>query len=168
MFDYLLQRNIRSDAKALERKQRCFKNFNAIQKVLILFDSQDIFSILPIVDDLKQNGKRVILWTTVDKSSENLPNYVRAIDLTKDLNWTRLFKQPIITEFESLEYDTFLDLSLADNKYLLALKVKNTSNFAIGFRENEYKIYDFILLKEEDKSLFETYEQAKMYLINNA
>lgn len=167
MFKYLLERNIKNDAKALAKKNRCFLNFDSIERVLIFFDSENWNSIAPIVSDLKQNGKRVILWTIGDPTMQ-YPENVRIINQRKDLNWNKTLKPEIFSQFDSLQYDTFLDLSLDDNIYLLSLKVKNTSKFAIGFQESEYKIYDFILLKEDDKSLFETYQQTKIYLKNNA
>ena len=166
MFKYLLERNIKNDVKALTKKHRSFLNFDSIQRVLIFFDSHSWDSIVPIVNDLKENGKRVILWTIGDSSSQFSEN-VTIIDQRKDISWMKSLKPELLSRFTSLEYDTFLDLSLDDNLYLLSLKVKNTSKFAIGFKESEYKIYDFILLKEDDKSLFETYQEAKIYLKKN-
>lgn len=167
MFKYLLERNIKIASKAFAKKRRTFLNFDLIQKVLIFFDSNNWDSIAPIVNDLKVNGKTVILWTFGDVNI-HYPENVKIIDHHKDINWMKDLKPEIYSEFNSLEYDTFLDLSFSDNIYLLLLKIKNSSIFAIGFEESEYKLYDFILLKEEDKSLTETYQQAKNYLKNNA
>jgi len=166
MFKYLLKRNIKTGVKALAKKHRSFLNFDSIQRVLIFFDSKNWDSIAPIVNDLKQNGKKVILWTFGDTNIQ-YPENVKIVDQHKDTNWMKALKPEVYSEFNSLEYDTFWDLSFDKNIYLLLLKVKNSSKFAIGFEENEYKLYDFILFKEEDKTLFETYQQAKIYLKNN-
>lgn len=167
MFDYLLQRKIKSGLKKLaNRRQRSFLNYNKIHRVLIFFDAKDADEVKNVVEDLKKNGKEVILWTFGNDSMQ-LTSDVKVINPTKDLSLMHTLRPEIVTEFCNFNYDTFFDLSLEDNVHMLYLKIKNTAQFSIGLRENDYKLYDFILLKEDDKSLFETYEQVKFYLINN-
>lgn len=166
MFDYLLQRKKKSGLKNLTNKKRCFLNYNSIQSVLIFFDAINTNHAMAIADDLKQNGKEVMLWTFYNDSTK-FPPEVKVINPNKDLNKLKSLKPEIVSEFEKLSYDTFLDMSLDDNTYMEYLKIKNTSIFAIGFKENENRLYDFILLKEEHASLLESYEQVKFYLTNN-
>lgn len=170
MLEFFLKKNIESGLKKNKDRKHDFLSFDRIQSVLILFDIKDWQSIVPIIDDLKQNGKEVNAWTILPKSekeyslAKTLLKDIRVLDLHKNLNWKRIFRPEIFDEFSNLKYDTLLDLSFEDNDYMMSLRVRNTSQFNLGFRELEYKIYDFIILKEDEKTLFETYEQMKFYL----
>lgn len=169
MLDYFLQRSIKSELNNNNRKHT-FLNFEGIKNVLVLFDIQDWDTIAPIIEDLRQHGKYVMPWTIKPKQMQsqilpaNLPPNVRVIDTHKDLDWKRLIRPAILTEFDNLTYDTFLDLSLEPNDYSKLLLVRNKSNFCLGFTKREEKLYDFTILKEDNQSLFEAYEQLKIYL----
>lgn len=169
MFEFFLQNSISSAAKDYKR-EHSFLNFEAVNKVLILFDIQNWNDIIPVIDDLIQNGKQVMAWTIQPKVPKGqsyhikFPEYVRVIDPSSDVNWKKLLRPEIISDFDNLKYDTLLDLTLTDNDYLLFLMLKNASRFCVGLREREYKLYDFIILKEDDKSIEETYSEFKNYL----
>lgn len=169
MLDYFLQRSIKSELNNNNRKHT-FLNFEGIKNVLVLFDIQDWDTVAPIIEDLRQHGKYVMPWTIKPKQMQgqilpaNLPPNVRVIDTHKDLDWKRLIHPAILTEFDNLTYDTFLDLSLEPNDYSKLLLVRNKSNFCLGFTKREEKLYDFTILKEDNQSLFEAYEQLKIYL----
>lgn len=169
MLDYFLQRSIKSELNNNNRKHT-FLNFEGIKNVLVLFDIQDWDTVAPIIEDLRQHGKYVMPWTIKPKQMQsqilpaNLPSNVRVIDTHKDLDWKRLIRPAILTEFDNLTYDTFLDLSLEPNDYSKLLLVRNKSNFCLGFTKREEKLYDFTILKEDNQSLFEAYEQLKIYL----
>lgn len=169
MLDYFLQRSIKSELNNNNRKHT-FLNFEGIKNVLVLFDIQDWDTVAPIIEDLRQHGKYVMPWTIKPKQMQsqilpaNLPPNVKVIDTHKDLDWKRLIRPAILTEFDNLTYDTFLDLSLEPNDYSKLLLVRNKSNFCLGFTKREEKLYDFTILKEDNQSLFEAYEQLKIYL----
>ena len=169
MLDYFLQRSIKSELNNNNRKHT-FLNFEGIKNVLVLFDIQDWDTVALIIEDLVQHGKYVMPWTIKPKQMQgqivpaNLPPNVRVIDTHKDLDWKRLIRPAILTEFDNLTYDTFLDLSLEPNDYNKLLLVRNKSNFCLGFTKREEKLYDFTILKEDNQSLFEAYEQLKIYL----
>lgn len=169
MLDYFLRRSIKSELNNNNRKHT-FLNFEGMQNVLVLFDIQDWEMVSPIIEDLKKHGKYVMPWTIKPKSTQGqtqsptLPNSVRVIDTHKDLDWKRLIRPAILNEFDNLKYDTFLDLSLEPNDYTLSLLVRNNSRFCLGFTKREEKLYDFVILKEDNQSLFDAYEQLKIYL----
>lgn len=169
MLDYFLQRSIQSQLKNNKRQHK-FLNFERMQNVVVLFDIQDWEMVAPIIEDLQKHSKYVMPWTVKPKSVQGqvslptLPSNVRVIDTHKDLDWKRLIRPTVLTEFDNLKYDTFLDLSLESNDYTKSLLVRNKSNFCLGFTKKEEKLYDFIILKEEDQSLFEAYQQLKIYL----
>lgn len=169
MLDYFLRRSIKSELNNNNRKHT-FLNFEGMHNVLVLFDIQDWEMVSPIIEDLKQHGKYVMPWTIKPKSAQgqtrppNIPANVRVIDTHKDIDWKGLIRPATLTEFDNLKYDTLLDLSLEPNDYTKSLLVRNRSNFCLGFTKRKEKIYDFIILKEEDQSLFDAYEQLKVYL----
>lgn len=176
MLDFFLQNNIKSALKKQLRSPKVFLNFNLIKRVLILFDGSNWQEVKPIIDDLLKNGKNVLLWTVVKSltaeaqyTQQEVEKYsIRIVNLQKDLKWTRTLNANVLDEYENLNYDTFLDLSFEDIPLMLFLKALNKSQFSIGLQEKPYKIYNFILLKEEEKGLLETYEQIKFYLTTNA
>ncbi|SHF23529.1 DUF6913 domain-containing protein [Dysgonomonas macrotermitis] len=170
MLERFIQKNIESGFKNNKREHQ-FLNFDGMKNVLILFDSKDWKDVQPIIADLEQNGKNVLAWTVLPKlakgetHSTDLPETVKAVDLNKELNWMRVLRPEVFNEFANLRYDTLIDLSTQENKYILSLLVRNKSRFCIGITEAEYeKLYDFTLFHENDKTLAETYEQLKIYL----
>ncbi|MFR9165198.1 MAG: DUF6913 domain-containing protein [Dysgonomonas sp.] len=165
MKNFLRKKKVSSVLGKNQRK-RSFLNFDSIQNILIIFNISDIEQISKVIEDLKETGKTVTAWTTLSKEKQgiSLPEGVKAIDPTKDVSWSQSLSKKIIEEFEEAQYDTFIDLTVNEDnilKYLLAI---NNSQFCIGIRENDRSIYDFVLLKKTDDSLFETYEQIKFYL----
>lgn len=165
MLDYFLQQKISTGLKKY-RKEHCFLNYNDIKNVLILFDIEDWYEILPIIEKLKKDGKKVIAWTIRPTQSQvfRFPHYVRVIEPNKDINWLKLLKPEVLEDFKRLNYETIMDLSSGENDYILWLLTQNKSQFAIGLVKNEYKLYDFTLLKEKEQSHFEAFEQMKIYL----
>ncbi|MEN9917955.1 MAG: hypothetical protein RL662_391 [Bacteroidota bacterium] len=167
MLDYFLQRNIRLGLKRYDR-DHSFLNYSEINTVLILFDIEDWYEIAPIVERLKQDGKKVIAWTIKPKQSVpfKFPHFVKVIEPDIDFTWLRLFKPEIISDFERLNYDTLIDLSSGTNDYILWLVTLNKSKFCISFTERKYKLFDFVLLKEENQSMLDAYNELKRYLKN--
>jgi hypothetical protein len=80
-----------------------------------------------------------------------------------ELNWFRLLKNDTLSDFDRERYDTLLDLS-KQSKHLLQLLIRNKSRFCIGLTRRKYKLYDFILLKNEEQSLNDAYVELKKYL----
>lgn len=169
MFEFFLRNNIESALKKYNRTRQ-FLNFKSIDKVLILFDIQNWDSISPVIEDLKQHRKQVTAWTVQPKLPKGqsypvkFPDYVKVINLNTDINWMYLLRPEALIDFGNQKYDTLIDLSLADNDYILSLLLRNTSKFCVGVREREHKLYDFIIFKEEDKTILETYQEFKNYL----
>lgn len=168
MLDIFLKKNIVSGIKKLEKRKREFLTYENIRTILILFDYHNWSEIAPIVEDLERNGKQVILWTILQKSDtvatqNSLPQKVKVVDLHKDLNWKKVLRPEVIEEFSGLNYDTLLDLSFNDDNYTTLLRTHSSARFNIGFRELDYDLYEFIILKDESMPLFEAYEQMKNY-----
>jgi len=164
MFDYFLQRSIKSGFKKYHRESS-FMNFDDMKDIVIFFDMENREEIIPVIEDLKRNGKNVHAWTMKSGgSSLKSGGDIRVIEPEKDLSLLRSLKPEVLEEFDKLYYDTLIDFSSSDNNYFLLLLSRNKSRFCIGIIEREYKIYDFILLKEEGYSLSDSYDQLKIYL----
>lgn len=169
MLERFIQKNIESGLKNNKREHQ-FLNFDKIRNVLVLFNPKDWDEVQKIKTDLEQTGKNVIAWTVLPKLSKGevypvkFPEDVKTVDLSKDLNWMRVLRPEVFTAFGNQKYDTLIDLSSERDNYSLSLLVRNASRFCIGISELEYKIYDFVLYRENDKTLTETYEQLKKYL----
>lgn len=165
MLDYFLQNSIKSGIRKYKR-DRMFLNYRDINNILVLFNIEDWITIQPIINDLRKDGKRVIAWTIMTGHSDitSFPDFVKIVDLGKTLSWMKVFKSELLTEFDSLQYDTLLDLSSGDNNYILSLLIRNKSRFCLSFIESEYRLYDFILLKDEEQDLFDAYIYMKNYL----
>lgn len=167
MLDFFLKRSIKSGFRKYQRNS-CFLNYSDIKSVLIFFDMEKWEEVKPIIEELRADGKRVTAWT-VKKEVEgriSFPYYIRVVDTNAEVNWLRMLKPEVVSEFERVEYDTLINLSYSDNDYLLYLLSRNKSRFCIGLVETEYKIYDFILLrdKESETDLYESYQQLKNFL----
>lgn len=167
MFDFIIEKKINSDLKKNTR-EHTFLKFGNIKKILILFTYQDWNEINEIAKELESNGKSVILWTVLHKNDDtniHLPPKVRVI-CKKDFSMIMGLSTAVIDEYKGLLYDTLLNLTTKDDKYIKLLLANTIAGFSIGITESEQKFYDFVLLKEEDKNLPETFNQIKFYLNN--
>lgn len=169
MRNFLIKRKIEITHEKNKRNKK-FLNFNSIKNVLIVFNLENWDDVSDVVDDLVKNKKNVTLWSIKHKD-QHLENStfpgVRIIDAAKEKNWTQTLAKTTVEEFGNLQYDTFMDLSTYDDPILNYLVASNTSNFCIGSRERDIKIYDFVILKDEAATLFSAYEEMKHYLNNN-
>ena len=162
-----LRRKKNESVLGKNHREKSFLPYNSMQDILIVFNTSDLADVNRIVGALQQDGKTVTAWTVrpKDKSAQvDYPPYVKSIDISKDLTWSKTLIKPIIDKFDEMRYDTFLDLTTSDDTILDYLLASNSSRFCIGMRERQIKAYDFVMLKKDDHTLFETYEQLKYYL----
>lgn len=169
MFGFIAIKNKISSALINNKRRHAFLKLDDIQKVLILFTYKDWNDVSEIVRDLESKGKSVILWTTYPqrsgKEGVSIPSNVRVIAPKEISKWWGV-SSSAVEEFGRLEYDTLLDLTTKKDKSLLYLLARNSAKFCIGIKESGHKFFDFILLKEENANLQETYAHIKNYLNN--
>lgn len=165
MLDFYIKKKINSVLKNHNRTH-VFRSPEKIVTVLILFNAKDWDEISQITKELREAGKEVLLWTTQSKGGSifSQPN-VRVIT-QKELSKTQVLSSAVLNEFGALKYDTLLDLTTKDDNALLYLLGINKSEFCIGIKELDYKVFDFIILKDDEQNLIETYNQIKFYLNN--
>jgi len=165
IFGLKIKRSIDSILKRNDR-HHVFHNLENMNKILILFSYQDWDQIEIIKQDLESKGKSVYLWTVIpsikNRNEYSLPQHVKAISVKESAK--RKEFASIVEEFESLSYDTLIDLTSKDDYTLKYLLAGNKSEFCIGTREQENKVYDFVLLRNNEMNLSDTYEQLKLYL----
>ncbi|MFV0419183.1 MAG: DUF6913 domain-containing protein [Dysgonomonas sp.] len=170
MFSFIAIKNKISSALINNKRRHAFLKLDDIQKVLILFTYKDWDDVHEIVKDLESKGKSVELWTTYSqrnaKEDVSVPaKRVRVITPKEISRWWGV-SSSTVEEFGRLEYDTLLDLTTKKDKSILYLLARNSAKFCIGIKEPEHKFFDFILLKEDDANLQETYIHIKNYLNN--
>ncbi len=167
LFELKLKKSIDSILKR-NKRIRSFLNLNEMDDILILFTYGDWDKVSLITADLERKGKNVILWTI--ESSKNkiagqtLPEKVRVIS-RKESSSLKGYNN-LNKDFGNLQYDTLIDLTTEDNIVLMSLLAENKSKFCIGIKEHNYRLYDFVLLKDESMDLTETYKQLTSYLDN--
>ncbi|NDW19269.1 hypothetical protein D0T53_10125 [Dysgonomonas sp. 216] len=168
MFNFLQKKKIGAISQRNTR-EKAFLNYDSIKQVLLLFNIDEWNEVAPVVKRLLQQKKKVIVWTVRPKrnhavlSSEN----IRVIDAAKELTWTHALRDEVEKEFRGLHYDTLIDLTTLEDNTLNYLLAANSSRFCIGIRESKMKLYDFIMLKKEDSSIIDTFEQMQHYLSSN-
>jgi hypothetical protein len=163
----ILNMRINSALKKNKRKHT-FLNLDKMRRVLILFSYQDLKEINEIAKDLESKGKSVILWTVYPSNTGEKPPFIPKVRIIspKEISVIWGLSSAVIKEFCDQEYDTLLDLTTEADNSISFLLAKNTSQFCIGLKKQEKKIFDFILHKEENRDLIETYDQLKLYLHN--
>lgn len=174
MFRTPRNKRIDSALESLQVRKHSFLRFEEMQDILILFDYADWDEIEPVVKDLNSNGKHVILWTILPKNKEKEFGVSRVMSTlqqvrvvrNKEISWYRGLSGIVDAEFKNLKYDTLLDMTTDSDKNIFYLLASNDARFCIGIKEAGHKLYDFVLLKEDSKSLWETYNQIKFYLNN--
>ncbi|MBB4035957.1 hypothetical protein GGR21_001852 [Dysgonomonas hofstadii] len=140
-----------------------------MNRVLLLFSYDDWDEIYPISRELESKGKTVLLWTVEPKKkSENntvFPQNVRVVS-TRESSKINGLSTSVVEEFEKLSYDTLIDLTSSASSILLYLLAGNKSEFCIGIKESDYKMYDFAVLRQDNMTVSDAYEQIKYYLNN--
>lgn len=168
MFNILRKKKIRTLLETNKRRHS-FIDFASINRVMLLFQYKDLEQLQKISQDLEKEGKTVFLFAydnhsaTVD-TKNNLSDIV--IINNKDISRLGSISADVLDKFESVQYDTIIDFSTSYEYPLYYLLASNKSQFCIGIRVDENKLYDFSLIKEDEMSLLDTYEQIKNYLNN--
>lgn len=168
MFSFSINKKIDSALKK-NKRELIFHRFDDMKSVLVLFNFKDWTEIKCIIQDLESTGKKVILWTIQPRRHEDnqiiFPEKVRVV-CQKEISRLWGISPSLIKEFRSLQCDTLIDLTEGSNKILLYLLASSPVNFRIGIYEPEYNLYDFIVIRPEEASLAEAYNQVKFYLNN--
>lgn len=168
MFDFLIKKKISSAFKN-NRRKHALRNMESMHDVLILFSYTDWDVVSQIAQDLEQKGKRILLWTICPRK-KNTANPVFPLNVKvirqDEISFFKILSSSVTDEFKRLSYDTLIDLTTTQSNAFQYLLAQNTSEFCIGISEPDQKIYDFILLKKENETLRETYDQIKFYLNN--
>lgn len=167
------KKQIASALNNIQNRKHSFRRLDEMQDILILFNYEDWNEMKEIVEDLEDNGKHVVLWTVKPRKSKTQENPVKFPDSVrvrvvtgKEISWYSGLSQVVENEFKDLNYDTLLDLTTYSDKNLFYLLASNTAQFCVGIQKTDHKIYDFVVLKEDSKSLPEAYNQIKFYLNN--
>ena len=162
-----------SALKHRNNREHRFLNMDMMKRVLILFNYEDWYQVKEIVQDMEAKGKEVLLWTIEPKKGKEkgtikeTPSASRIrIITTKEISWFFGLSPMVKKEFEELACDTLLDLTTYTDKHLHSLLAISGAQFCIGIKELDDKIYDFTIIKEEEKDLLDTYNQIKFYLNN--
>lgn len=168
------KKQIASALNNIQNRKHSFRRFEEMQDILILFNYEDWNEMKVIADDLEKNEKHVVLWTVKPKKKNKtqeepikFSDSVQVRVLTgKEISWYSGLSQVVEKEFKNLSYDTMFDFTTYPDKNLFYLLASNTAQFCVGIQKVDHKIYDFVVLKEDSKSLPEAYNQIKFYLNN--
>jgi len=168
MFDFLTKWKIDS-AFNNNKREHTLRNIESMQNILIFFSYGDWREIYSIALELEQMGKKVLMWT-IHPHKKNTDNTIFPMNVKvirqNELSLLKILSTSVVEEFKLLSYDTLIDMTTTHSNALKYLLVQNSSDFCVGISEPKQKVYDFIVLKEDDKSLKETYSQIKFYLSN--
>lgn len=169
MFKYLREKKLKSVIDSKENKPHRFKHFDNIQNVLILFKREHLPDIEYIAKDLASQGKKVYLWThNPDRRAIN--PQIQSLDLQtitgKDVSMFGKINPELLSIFDKQQYDTIIDLTEETDFALQYLLASSKAHFNIGIKKSESKLYDFILHKNEEMSIRDTFIQIKFYLNN--
>jgi len=144
-----------------------FHNLDNMSRIMILFSYEDWDEIYSIGRELESKGKTVLLWTVDPKKKrENSPIFPQNVRIVSQKEFSKIngLVTSVVEEFEELSYDTLIDLTSSESPTLLYLLAGNKSEFCIGIRESDYEMYDFAVLRQDNMTLSDTYEQIKFYL----
>ncbi|NDV68516.1 hypothetical protein [Dysgonomonas sp. 25] len=168
MFKYLQNKKLKSAIHKNDR-QHVFLDFNSINNILILFENKNLDEVEHIVKDLSKSGKSVYLWThnpdkkAVAPQRQSLP--LQTIT-GRDVSAFGSISDELLSVFRNQQYDTVIDLTLNNEYPLQYLLANNKAVFSVGIRESEERLYDFVLLKNDEMNLKDTFTQIKFYLNN--
>lgn len=168
------KKQIASALNSIQNRKHSFRSFGEMQDVLILFNYEDWNEVVDIAKDLMEAGKLVVLWTVKPKKTNKeqmaLSEFPSSVEVRvvnrKEISWYSGLSKVVDNEFKNLNYDTLIDLTTYSDKNLFYLLASNTAQFCVGIKEADHKIYDFVVLKEDSKSLSEAYNHLKFYLNN--
>lgn len=168
MFEFILKNKIKN-AFDNNTRTHLFRPEHAIRRVMLLYNIEDWEQISLIIEDMKKRGKTVSSWTTrLTPDSKKITPQIEGTHIitTKETPLLSGVSSWIKYEFEAKTYDTLIDFTIKPEDVLLYLLALNSSEFCVGIKEMEEKMYDFVVLKSEQRTLVETYNQIKFYLNN--
>ncbi len=154
MFNFMMDKILKSLLKKKRKKQRIYKDLSAIRTVLVLFEAKDFETSEAFIKNLKKLGKQVHACGYVAKGDtrDYTRTFYRMIFPKADINWFGKPSHSLISFLNETPCDAVIDLSIEQNITLDYLVSSIKSPLKIGMKKNNYPIYDFCISPGDDIS----------------
>ncbi len=160
-----LNASVKKLRKAFQREKR-FKEYTAIQSVLILFNPEQAVAVASYIEVLKADGKRVQAFGFFDGKQKEMPVLADPFILWSKAQltpWGLVKPQDWKTVLE-FKPDTLVDLRTKDDAVTDLVSLTVPAAYRVGFHRSENSIGDFMLEYQADKELPFLIEQLHFYL----
>jgi hypothetical protein len=143
MLEWLLNRKINKLARKPQRR-RIFRNWDALQSFLVLFEADEYEDATQIMNLLKKSGKQVSAYGYVAKGDNtDYPRIpCRMLHPKVDYNRFGFPSGSLIKEIRDTSCDIVLDLTLKENRTVKYLMVNSPASLRTGLSKNGSAIYD--------------------------
>jgi hypothetical protein len=164
---YLAVKSIQKVLANQDRESQ-YPDFSTTKSLLILFKSEENEKnkfIRSIVNDLRNQGKKVTVWGYLDKKETEtavLPDF--RLFSNSELNFYKIPKPLLTEEFIQVEYDMVLQLSNSDIFALDFLLAKAKSPFKVSKTKPYKGISDFMIEVDQTTDDEFLYKQMMHYL----
>ncbi|NLO71546.1 MAG: hypothetical protein GX102_11535 [Porphyromonadaceae bacterium] len=151
---YIFKRKAKKFLQHSTREKR-WVDYKSAKTILLLFESDYIEKnrfIRRIIDELNQDGKKVVAWGFLDKkitSTAILPTF-RILDRST-IDWFECPKEYCLRELAEVEFDLLIDLTLKDILPLQYVCLYAKAGTKAGMSRSMDDIIDFkIIIPEPD------------------
>ena len=172
MFDFFKKRKLKSLLRKNNR-QRAFLNMEAIQSVLVLFETSDYEAVDLFVEGLLEKRKSVdgyAFRVKNDAFDYSETNY-KVISPKENSEKSGIPGEELLKQLKIRHYDVVIDLAVKENfslQYILAIV---NATMTVGLKKNKLPFYDFSISKlpktkdSENSKVSELIKSINYYLI---
>lgn len=173
MLKFLLKNKTKKLLRNTNRQKR-FINWKDIQRILVVFETNDYEDADLFIEYLKGKGKKVIAFAyrdpkdTYDYSETPYKDYLVS---KKEINdWTGESAEEVVRPLRSVEFDLAIDLTFQENAILDYIFASAPAHLKIGYKKTELPLYDISITSlpgndsEEPHPVKELAKQILYYL----
>jgi hypothetical protein len=160
-----LNARVKKLKKAFKR-EKCFKEYPAIQTVLILFTPEDREAVAAYMDVLKADGKTVQAFGFFDGKQKELPVMPEPFLLwsKKNLTFMGLVKPLEWKAIQAFKPDTLMDLRTREDAVTDLVSLSVPAEYRVGFHRSNDSLGDFMLEYQPEQDVRFLIEQLHFYI----
>jgi len=146
-------------------REKSFREYKDIHKVMLLFDIEDLAQVMPLVDSMLAEGKHVTAYSFELKKTlhPQLSENIKILG-NEHLDFWGVPKTDVLSAFKKHTADTLMDLTGKSSLVLQYLFLNFRADFSVGFNRGNLPFYDMLIERNEEHDFSFFADQLLFYM----
>lgn len=154
MFDYILKKRIKKMQSEPVRLSDSFRSYTQTRSILILCEYSVYKTLQPHIDNIRKEGKEVLVLAVDTKSqssalpAENTPDYLKLLRRKAFGRYTQMPSAQVLQSLQQQTFDAMIDATSSPNYAIIYLASAAKSSYKMGLKKGEMNPYHFMIQSE--------------------